>query len=54
MNLKGLVTGIQGQVMATNDELAVIKSELALMKILMKSNMELLLTPQGKRDGFKP
>ncbi len=38
----------------TNDALAAIREELALMKTLLEANRDLLLTPLGRRGGFKP
>ncbi len=38
----------------TSAELAVIKAELALMKSLLEENRDLLLTPHGRREGFRP
>lgn len=50
--LNDMVSGLQGAVAQTNDELAFVKSELAYMKSLLETNLELLLTPQGRREGF--
>jgi hypothetical protein len=37
-----------------NAELAAIKAELALVKSLLEATRDLLLTPQGRREGFQP
>jgi hypothetical protein len=45
---------LKAGVAQTNAKLAEVKAELALMKSLLEETRDLLLTPTGRRDGFKP
>jgi hypothetical protein len=50
--LKSELTKLKADVGQTNDALVVLSEELAMVRSLVEANRDLLLTPQGRRDGF--